>query len=215
MGKSLIQFLLDVTSSQIAKDDIYENGSKWGESNYWYWNGLRCHWRVLGNENSPPLVFLHGFGASSAHWRNNANPFAAAGFRVYGLDLIGFGESDQPGLEKFSRGLENRLWAKQLEAFLVEVVEVNRFRKAVLVCNSLGSLIAITTVVHRQGLIGAVIAAPLPDPAFMNPFSIAFPKVCLTIKSYLIKLFFNFLPLEILVFFVARTELIKFALQGA
>ena len=38
-------------------------------------------------------MLLHGFGASSDHWRNNAYFLEKAGFRVYSLDLIGFGES--------------------------------------------------------------------------------------------------------------------------
>ena len=55
------------------------------------------------------MVLLHGFGASSSHWRHNAAPLTEAGYRVYGLDLIGFGRSEQPGLDSHIR-LDNRLW---------------------------------------------------------------------------------------------------------
>ena len=97
-------------------------GADWGESAVWTWKGYRCHWRVLGDPKAPAMVLLHGFGASSSHWRHNAAPLTKAGYRVYGLDLIGFGRSEQPGLHPHIR-LDNRLWARQLAAFLEQVVQ--------------------------------------------------------------------------------------------
>lgn len=76
-----------------------------------------------------PLLLLHGFAASSGHWRHNVAGLAAAGWCVYGLDLIGFGGSDQPALH-----LDNRLWARQSAAFLQQVVQ----QPAVLLGHSLG-----------------------------------------------------------------------------
>ena len=91
-------------------------GADWGEASTWHWLDLKCHWRVLGQPSAPPIVLIHGFGASSSHWRHNAGALAAAGYRVFSLDLIGFGRSDQPGLNRhFS--LDNRLWSRQLAAF--------------------------------------------------------------------------------------------------
>ena len=64
----------------------------WGESKYWSYKDLRVHFRETGKESNPPIVLIHGFGASSDHWRNNAEIFASEGFRVFGIDLIGFGK---------------------------------------------------------------------------------------------------------------------------
>ena len=101
---------------------IYKDDHKWGKSQNWYWKGLRCHWRVLGENNQKPILLLHGFGASSSHWRNNAGPLASAGFRVFGLDLIGFGDSEQPRQKKIPK-LDNQFWAEQVAGFLEEVIQ--------------------------------------------------------------------------------------------
>ena len=96
------------------------------------------------------LVLLHGFGASSGHWRANYD-IAAAGYHVYAMDLLGFGQSDQPGGR-----LDNRLWSRQLQCFLEQIVG----KPAVVVGNSLGSLVGLTTAVFRPELVLAVAAAP-------------------------------------------------------
>jgi len=89
----------------------------WGESKYWSYKDLKVHFRVTGNESNPPIVLIHGFGASCDHWRNNAEIFASEGFRVYGIDLIGFGRSEQNILEK-QIYLDNNFWSNQLISFL-------------------------------------------------------------------------------------------------
>lgn len=49
-----------------------------------------------GEPGAPPVVLLHGFGASVYSWRKAAPELAAAGFRVVALDLAGFGYSERP-----------------------------------------------------------------------------------------------------------------------
>lgn len=78
---------------------------------------------------------------------------------VYGLDLLGFGASSQPG----NLRLDNRLWARQVHAFLQEVVQ----KPAVLVGHSLGGLVALTCSVFFPQAVRAVIATPLPDPTLL------------------------------------------------
>ncbi len=197
-------------------DFINLNSSGWGESRFWFWEDLRCKWRFLGNVKNPPLILIHGFGASSAHWRKNADFFVEHGFRVYGIDLIGFGESDQPGSFKY-RKLDNYFWSKQLTSFIEEVVQCEKDEKTVLIGNSLGSLVALTTIAFRPDLVAAVIAAPLPDPALMQPISISKSKskILIRIRNYLVNIFCYLIPLELLVPLIARTRLIKFALQAA
>ncbi|NBQ21784.1 MAG: alpha/beta fold hydrolase, partial [Synechococcaceae bacterium WB6_3B_236] len=135
-------------------------GSDWGEHSSCQFEGWRCHWRRLGPAGGPALVLIHGFGAASGHWRQNAGGLAEAGYCVYAIDLLGFGQSDQPGIP-----LDNRLWSRQLQHFLREVVQA----PAVLVGNSIGGLVALTTAVFAPELVQALVAAPLPDPTLLLP----------------------------------------------
>ncbi len=186
----------------------------WGESKNWYYKDLRVHFRVTGKASNPPIVLIHGFGASSDHWRSNAEVFASEGFRVYGIDLMGFGKSEQNFQGKI-KYLDNQIWANQLASFLDEVVNIKKNGKAILIGNSLGALTAITTLSKRAELIKTVIAAPLPEPVFVNPIRIFFPSWIKKVKSFLIKLIFHLFPLKTLVNIISKTKLITFALQGA
>ena len=186
----------------------------WGESKYWSYKDLRVHFRVTGKESDPPIVLIHGFGASSDHWRNNAEIFASEGFRVFGIDLIGFGKSEQ-NLQGKIKHLENQFWANQLASFIDEIVDIQKNGKVVLIGNSLGALTAITTLSNRPELIKTIIAAPLPEPVFINPIKFSFPNWLLKVKSFLIKIVFHLFPLKTLVNLISRTKLITFALQSA
>ena len=134
----------------------------WGDHSVWRWKELKCHWRLLGADQSgPPVLLLHGFGASSAHWRHLAPQMATAGFQVYALDLIGFGDSDQPGW-RANHPLDNRLWARQVVAFIQQVIQ----RPAVLIGNSLGGLTALT---RRADPTREAVVAAVTGPALVQP----------------------------------------------
>ena len=72
-------------------------------SYYWEWKGFNIFWQIEGEENKSPMILIHGFGASSKHWRKNSTYFAKKGFSVYCLDLIGFGNSAQPGIKEIGK----------------------------------------------------------------------------------------------------------------
>ena len=64
----------------------------------WSWNGNRINYVDLGGStavNKPPLLLIHGFGASVYHWRYNL-PYLARNYHVYAIDLLGFGLSEKP-----------------------------------------------------------------------------------------------------------------------
>ncbi|AIQ97754.1 alpha/beta fold hydrolase [Prochlorococcus sp. MIT 0801] len=186
----------------------------WGESKYWSYKDLRVHFRETGKESDPPIVLVHGFGASCDHWRNNAEIFASEGFRVFGIDLIGFGKSEQ-NLPRKINHLDNQFWANQLASFLDEIVDIQKNGKVILIGNSLGALTAITILSNRPELIKTIIAAPLPEPVFVNPIKFYFPNWLLKVKSFLIKIVFHLFPLKALVNLISKTKLITFALQSA
>jgi len=186
----------------------------WGESKNWFYKDLKVHFRVTGEKSHPPIVLIHGFGASSDHWRNNAEIFASEGFRVYGIDLIGFGKSAQ-NLQGKIKYLNNQAWTNQLVSFLEEIVHIENNGKVILIGNSLGALTAITTVSQRPELIKTIIAAPLPEPIVVSPIKTSFPNWLKKVQSFLIRLFFNLFPLKSLIDLITKTKLITLALQSA
>ena len=153
----------------------FKSDPNWGNDNLWSWKDITYHWRVLGEQNDKPVLLIHGFGASSEHWRHNAFSLKEAGYRVYGLDLIGFGKSEQPGPKKINQ-LDNKFWGEQVTNFIKEVIQRNNAEKIIIIGNSLGSLVGLTTSVKDTNLISALIAAPLPDPALMKSESLAVKK---------------------------------------
>ena len=165
---------------------------------------------MLGRREHPALVLIHGFGAASGHWRHNAAALAEAGWCVYALDLVGFGASSQPGHRRH-RPLDNRLWARQLQGFLEQVVE----GPAVLVGNSLGSLVAITCAVFFPGWVAAVVASPLPDPTLLMPLQRRRPRWRRRLKRQLVVILCRLLPLELLIPLITRTPLLDLGLRSA
>ena len=204
---------VDATALQTAGQGVVRQ-TDWGESATWQWQGMQSHWRVHGPRQGQALVLLHGFGASSDHWRHNALHLAEAGYRVYGLDLIGFGRSEQPG-HNHRRPLDNRLWARQLSAFLEQVLGADATRPAVLVGNSLGGLTALTTAVLRPDLVAAVVAAPLPDPALMQPLPLRRSRFWRRLRKPFVVMAMRLLPLGVLIPLISRTALLRLGLQGA
>ncbi|MEB3199470.1 MAG: alpha/beta fold hydrolase [Synechococcaceae cyanobacterium] len=192
-----------------------DRSTGWGHHGTWIWQGLPCHWRRLGDPRRPALVLLHGFGAGSGHWRHNAAELVEAGWCVYGLDLLGFGASHQPALQRW-RPLDNRLWARQLQAFLEQVVG----RAAVLIGHSLGGLVALSCAVFHPGWVQAVVAAPLPDPALMaapSPpgRSRRCPRWWRRLRRILVRLLCRLLPLELIVPLLVHSPLLDLGLQSA
>lgn len=165
---------------------------------------------MLGDRRHPALVLIHGFGAASGHWRHNAGELAAAGWCVYAIDLVGFGASSQPGHRR-DRPLDNRLWARQLQGFLEQVVQ----GPAVLVGNSLGSLVAITCAVFFPVWVHGVVAAPLPDPTLLMPLHRRQRPWRRQVKRQLVVVLCRLLPLELLVPLIARTPLLDLGLRSA
>lgn len=192
----------------------------WGHHCVWKWRGQSCHWRWLGAADAPALVLLHGFGAASGHWRHNAAALVEAGWRVYGLDLLGFGASSQTPLR-----LDNRLWARQLGAFLEQVVG----GPAVVVGHSLGGLVALTAAVFFPTRVRAVVAAPLPDPSLLladppappgRPGGRALPAPRRPpwrrrIKRFSVSVLCRLLPLELVVPLLTHSPLLDLAIQSA
>ncbi len=100
-------------------------------------HGVHCvSSRPVGDvsKKSPAILLVHGFGASTDHWRYNI-PVLSLTHEVHALDLLGFGRSSKPG--ELSYGGE--LWRDQLVSYVKERIG----RPTVLVGNSLGGYAAL------------------------------------------------------------------------
>jgi len=182
--------------------------------NYWNWNGFKICWSVSGEDNKIPIVFLHGFGASRKHWRNNLEYFAKRNFATYSMDLIGFGESDQPGIRQIGK-LNNEIWCDQVKDFIAQVIRPKNSEKVILIGNSLGSLVALTCAVSLEDQIATVIASPLPDQIQTNKKEVRNKSLFKKFKTLFIRIFFRFFPLEIILFLITKLGFIKLGLYSA
>jgi len=181
---------------------------------YWNWNGFKIAWNLENQESNIPLLLIHGFGASSAHWRYNINAFAEMGYAVYSIDLLGFGESDQPGINQIGK-LDNGIWCDQITDFIREVIRPVHSRKIIIIGNSLGGLVALTCAVAVPEEVYAIIASPLPDPVSLNSFKdkkkIRFQKL----KIAIIKIFTDLIPLKTTLFLILNLKIIQFGIGSA
>ena len=82
----------------------------------------------------PAILLVHGFGASTDHWRHNI-PVLAQRHEVHAIDLLGFGRSAKPAELAYG----GPLWRDQLAAYVSESIG----RPTVLVGNSLGGFSAL------------------------------------------------------------------------
>ena len=183
-------------------------------SYYWEWKGFNIFWQIEGEENKSPMILIHGFGASSKHWRKNSTYFAKKGFSVYCLDLIGFGNSAQPGIKEIGK-IDNGVWCNQIKDFIEQVIRPKNLKKVILVGNSLGALVSLTCAVYIEDEILAVIASPLPDQILSKKTQLKSNIIFEKVKNRFIKLFFNFFPLEIILFLVNKLGFINAGLNSA
>lgn len=128
-----------VAVKNVLQDFDYQTNDKipWIESGYqtWNWKGNKINYIELGDPSKPALILIHGFGASSFHYRYNI-PNLARDYHVYAFCKLGFGLSDKPVQEYAAE-----VWRDQAADFLKEVVQ----KPAVLAGNSLGGFTSLYT----------------------------------------------------------------------
>ena len=146
---------------------------KIGQQRYWVWRGWRIRYAFLSSAlkqsqtSNPPLILLHGFGAAIEHWRHNM-PILAEDYRVYALDLLGFG-----GSQKAATDYSVYLWVEQLHDFWQLFIG----QPVVLVGNSIGSLVCLTAAIKYPEMVAGIVMLSLPDvsirqemiPKFFRP----------------------------------------------
>jgi pimeloyl-ACP methyl ester carboxylesterase len=126
---------------------------------YWQWRGQSIYYVQAGKKQSgrPPLLLIHGFGASTDHWRKNIAELQND-FEVWAIDLLGFGRSAKPDWQ-----YGGDLWRDQLYDFITSVIG----QPVILAGNSLGGYSALCVAAQRPdaaaGLVLLNSAGPFTD----------------------------------------------------
>jgi pimeloyl-ACP methyl ester carboxylesterase len=89
--------------------------------------------------DGPAIVFIHGLGCNLTHFEHVAPPLAAAGYRVCGLDLPGFGLSGKP---------RRTYTVRWLAGAVVALMDRLGLARATLAGHSLGGLVAADAALH-------------------------------------------------------------------
>ncbi len=143
-----------------------------GSQRDWVWRGWQTRYTYVrtsqqGQPLIPPLILLHGFGASIEHWRHNL-PALSQKHSVYALDLLGFGAS-----KKAATDYTVDLWVQQVYDFWQTFIR----QPVVLVGNSIGSLVCLAAAVTYPEMVKGIVMLNLPDvslrqemiPKFLQP----------------------------------------------
>lgn len=123
----------------------------------WVWRGWRVRYTYrraaqVEQDNDPPLLFLHGFGAALTQWQSNLPPISQF-HSVYALDLVGFGAS-----EKAAAHYKIGFWVEQVYDFWRMFIR----KPMILVGHSLGALVALTAAVTHPDMVQSLILLTLP-----------------------------------------------------
>ena len=115
---------------------------------------------VAGPDSAPPLLLIHGLGASKASWLTVV-PELARRHRVVAIDLPGFGASSKP------RGRYDAPWfAKHVLSFM----EVTGLHESMVAGNSMGGRVAMELAMREPRMVRAI-ACLCPVAAFYErPF---------------------------------------------
>ncbi|MCA6597610.1 MAG: alpha/beta fold hydrolase [Pseudanabaena sp. M046S1SP1A06QC] len=116
---------------------------------YWLWRDQKIYFVKAGaSSQRPPLLLVHGFGASTDHWRKNISDLSQD-FEVYAIDLLGFGRSQKPAWQ-----YSGDLWRDQLHDFISAQIQ----RPTIIAGNSLGGYASLCVAAdHPQSVAGVVL----------------------------------------------------------
>ncbi|CAD7701138.1 unnamed protein product [Ostreobium quekettii] len=132
---------------------------------YWRWKSGHLMEYVVAEpddatDDTPAILLVHGFGASSFHWRRNIGPLRDAGYRVFCPTLPGYGRSEKPSM-RYSQ----EVWSEYVKDFIVEVVG----QPVVLGGNSIGGYMSASVAGQNPSLVHGLIlfnsAGPV-DPTY-------------------------------------------------
>ena len=130
-----------------------------GEAHLYRWTHGHIYYKVAGEQKAPPMVLVHTPElAGSAYEMLGIMASLATSYRVYALDLLGFGLSDRPDISYTSD-----LYTQLLQDFLTNVVA----EPATLVASRLSCNYAATVAANSPELCSRLI---LLSPAALHGY---------------------------------------------
>jgi haloalkane dehalogenase len=181
---------------------------KVGNQRDWIWRGWRIRYSFQPQKSSCnknyniPIILLHGFGASLKHWRQNISVLSE-NHSVYALDLLGFGNSQKAYT---NYGIE--LWSELVYDFWSHFIA----QPSILIGNSIGSLIALNTVVNYSQIAKSLVMLALPDVAGRGE---KIPPKLLPLILTIEKLVANPLLVRLLFYIARKPSIIRRSLKIA
>ncbi len=148
-------------------------------------SGLRVRVVEAGDETSPPLVLVHGWGCSVWMFHDNIHYLADSGFRVFAVDLKGHGLSDKPGAAS-----EYTLGA--MRDHLIEILDALGLKRAGLVGHSMGASLAVHVAAAVPDRVsGVALMAPVGFAGVrgLSLFKALTPSVAIPIIPFLARRF--------------------------
>jgi pimeloyl-ACP methyl ester carboxylesterase len=146
-------------------------------SELWQWRGHAIRYTAVGS--GQPLVLIHGFGASIGHWRHNIPVLAAAGYRVFALDLLGFGGSAKPALD-----YSMELWQNLVRDFWMAHIR----QPAIWIGNSIGGLLSLMMAANHPDLTRGLIVLNCAGGISHRPQELALPaRLVMSVFTTLLK----------------------------
>ena len=115
----------------------------------WKWRGHNINYLEVGDPQNPPLLLIHGFGASAYHFRHNILDLAVD-HHVYAMDLLGFGGSDKP-VQSYGAAV----WRDQAVDFMRDVMGGQR---TIVAGNSLGGFTALYAAASAPEVVAGCIS---------------------------------------------------------
>ncbi len=130
-----------------------------GEERRYPWKYGDMFYEVKGSRDAKPLLLIHGFGpgASSYEWRKNVDTLAEQ-FRVYVIDLLGFGLSDRPAIDYSAE-----TFTDLIGDFIKEVIN----KPTTVVAHGLTCAYVIATAFRKPQLFERLILVA-PNPAILQ-----------------------------------------------
>ncbi|WP_058486391.1 alpha/beta fold hydrolase [Defluviitalea phaphyphila] len=202
--KFLVNFIFLTSFITLLNSIIFKLGSKKynakdSPDKIYLWKLGKIAYKVRGE--GPPLLLIHGIGngTSSYEWRKNI-PYLSKHFKVYSIDLLGFGYSSRPKLTYTAF-----LYVQLIQDFIKNVIKEPTF-----------------VIANSQSASFAVIAANFSPNLFkklilISPTGIKEQIDSPTFKSKIIKLFietpiigttfYNLISSKLYIYYFIKTKL--------